>query len=137
MKSYLLDTNCLISFVIERIQSRTAAISARFESATNLECEIIVTPHVISEFVFVLTGVYDRPEQKVHKMIVDLKDTPGIRIDAPYRAETLLDLWPAKIKDYGDALTAMAARELGVPILTFDKHFIKQLKKEGIEYERP
>ena len=137
MKSYLLDTNSLISFVVERIPEQTTAISSRFESAFNLECDLIVTPHVLSEFVFVLTGVYGRSDTEVSKMINDLLDTPGIRTSTAYNAALLFELWPQAIKDYGDAFTAMVSLELDTPILTFDKDFIKQLKRKNIPCEKP
>lgn len=137
MNSYLLDTNGLISFVIQRVPEQTASISARLESAANLECEIVITPFVISEFVYVLSSVYERTDSELKEMVSDLFNTPGIKIANPYNPEKLLDLWPEKIKDYGDALTAMAALELNIPVLTFDKDFIKHLRKANIQFEKP
>lgn len=137
MKSYLLDTNSLISFVVDRNLEQTGAISNRFELAANLECELIITPHVISEFIYVLTGVYNRSDSEVRQMIKDLLNTPGIKTSNPYDPELLLELWPGKIKDYGDSVTAMASIKIDTPILTFDKDLIKQLKRANIQYEKP
>ena len=51
-----------------------------------------------------------------------------------YFPETIFTFWPDSIRDYGDAVLAAAAKELTLPIYTFDKRFAKYLDKLNIEF---
>ncbi len=132
MNSFLIDTNCLISYVTDRNPAQTAKIAGIFEDASNLKCEIYIISNVITEFVYTLQTVYGQDPKFISKMLSDLLANPGIEYTQTYNIDFIFNLWPSKIKDYEDAVIASAAVELGIPIITFDKGFSKQLSNSKI-----
>jgi predicted nucleic-acid-binding protein len=127
MNSFLMDTNCLISYVTDRNPGQAEKIAEIIENASNLNYKIYIVSNVITEFVYTLQSVYGQDPKFISKMLSDLLTNPGIEYHESYNPGVILNLWPNKIKDYGDAVLASATIELDIPILTFDKDFSKQL----------
>ena len=127
MNSFLIDTNCLISYVTDRAPEQQEKVSRIIEEASNLRLRIHVISNVITEFVYTLQGVYHTQEQLIAELIDDLLETPGIEFQETYNVQNVLAIWPKKIRDYGDAVLAAAAMELSIPVLTFDKRLSRQL----------
>ncbi len=132
MNSFLIDANCLISYVTDRNPAQTAKIAGIFEDASNLKCEIYIISNVITEFVYTLQTVYGQDPKFISKMLSDLLANPGIEYTHTYNIDLLFNLWLGKIKDYGDAVIASASVELGIPVITFDRDFSKQLSSSRI-----
>ncbi len=135
MSNYLIDTNCLISYTTTRNKKQTEKISEYIEDASNIKSEIIIISNIITEFVYTLQSVYKVDSKYISEMLVDVFNNPGIKYHHGYFISQILALWPAIIKDYGDAVLAAAASELNITILTFDKPFSKQLSNTNIPYE--
>ena len=135
MNTYLIDTNCLISYTTTRSKNQTEKISEYIEDASNLKSEIIIISNIITEFVYTLQSVYKVDSKFISGMLVDVFKNPGIKYHHGYFINRILALWPNKIKDYGDAVLAAAASELKIPVLTFDKPFSSQLSNTNIPYE--
>lgn len=134
MKKYLLDTNALISFVTDRNPSQQAIVAPLFASASRMKCTLICHQFVLTEFVFVMTRVYGVPPEKVNAMVRDLIVMPGIELYQETDFKTLLSIWPASIKDFGDAVIATTAKAVkGSTVVTFDEKFKSALKKLGID----
>ncbi|WKZ20073.1 MAG: PIN domain-containing protein [Candidatus Jettenia sp. CY-1] len=127
MNSFLIDTNCLISYTTTRSKIQSERISEYIENASNFQAEIIIISNTITEFVYTLQSIYKVDSVFINHMLRDLFKNPGIKHQQGYFISTILSLWPDTIKDYGDAVLAAAASELKIPILTFDKPFSKQL----------
>ncbi len=136
MNSYILDTNALISFITDRDIHQQSKIAAYFEEAAMMNCELIIIDAVINEFVYVLEQVYRIRPIKIADMIKSLIKTPGIKLIGSFNLESLLDFWPVKIDDYGDASLALYAKTSNIPIITFDKKLTKQLMKEKIPVKK-
>jgi predicted nucleic acid-binding protein len=135
MKSFLIDTNCLLSFVTDRNPSQLEKISAVIEEAARLNLVLYILPNVISEFVYVLQNVYEKDDLVIVGMLRDLHATPGIELRSSFELDGILEIWPQPVKDYGDAVLAAASETLRIPVLTFDRDFAKQLKKANITCE--
>jgi len=133
MSSFLVDTNCLISYVTDRNPGQTEKIAEVIEDASNLKCTIYLISNVITEFVYTIQIVYGQDSKFISRILSDLIANPGIEYLHSYNLKLILNLWPNKIKDYGDAVIAAAALELDVQILTFDKDFSKQLARSRIK----
>ncbi|MDN3510549.1 MAG: PIN domain-containing protein [Candidatus Jettenia sp.] len=127
MNSFLIDTNCLISYTTTRSKIQSERISEYIENASNFQAEITIISNTITEFVYTLQSIYKVDSVFINHMLRDLFKNPGIKHQQGYFISTILSLWPDTIKDYGDAVLAAAASELKIPILTFDKPFSKQL----------
>lgn len=135
MRRYLLDTNCLISFLTDRNIDQQNKISQYFEDAGNLKNELLVACNIISELVYVLEKVYGIAVKKISHIIKALINTPGIIVYNNFYPVTLLDVWPDLIPDYGDAVLTSVALEENLPVITFDRTFSKQLKVLKIKAE--
>ncbi len=133
MNTTILDTNCLISFVSDRNPGQQEKIADLLDKAGRLQSVLIIHHHVISEFVYVLTGVYGLDAEETRQMIVDLIAMPGVLTPSEIDVQRLLALWPAHIPDYGDAvLAAFCQQTRGASIVTFDRKFNRVLRKAGI-----
>jgi predicted nucleic-acid-binding protein len=134
VKKYIIDTNVLISFVTDRNMSQQEIVAPLFVSASKLKCTLVCHQFALTEFVFVMTRVYGIPPEKVNNMVRDLIVMPGIELYQETDFKTLLSLWPASIKDFGDAVIATTAKSVkGSTVVSFDEKFKNALKKLGIE----
>jgi predicted nucleic-acid-binding protein len=120
VKRYYIDTNCLISFVTDRNISQQKRISPFIEDAAVLRHKLIITSHVITEFVYVCTAVYKLDSLLVRSLILDLLHTPGMEVVEEYSLAFVLHVWPSFISDYGDAVLAASVQKNGGMLLTFD-----------------
>ena len=127
MNSFLIDTNCLVSYVTDRAPDQQEKVSRIIEDAAKLNTQIHLIPNVITELLYTLQGVYHTRGQLIAELIGDLLETPGVVLHETFRIGNVLTIWPRKIRDYGDAVLAAAAMDLNIPVLTFDKSFAKQL----------
>jgi len=134
MKSFIIDTNCLLSYVIDRNPEQYECMDHIFKRASVLEQEIVITSNVITEFVYVLQTIYKTADTLISEMISDLLKNTGITFLHGYFPETIVKYWPTHIQDYGDAVIAASASILKFPVYTFDKSFASQLKKLKINY---
>lgn len=130
MKRYIIDTNALISFVTDRNIDKQKRISILFEEVAQLKVVLLCPQNVITEFVYVLDKIYNLPKIKINTMIQDIMKTPGVEIVHELSLERLLDLWPGKIADFGDAVvTSLSFQFKGSIIPTFDNSLSKKLNK--------
>jgi len=135
MTDYLIDTNCLLSYFTDRSPAQHAVISRYVLRASRLELSLSVTPHVLSELVYVLCRVYQEPDTRVADLVTKTLDTPGINYLDTHPVRAVLALWPGEMAGYGDAVLAATARKTGLPVLTFDRAFARELKRLEITHE--
>lgn len=132
MKTYIIDTNALLSFVTDRNPEQQEVVSTLFELAASSKCKILCHLHVIAEFVYVLEKVYHHSKVAINQMIVDFMAMPGIEIRDEINFKVLLDYWPNSIADFGDAVVATLWKSNSeASMVTFDKKFIKELQQLG------
>lgn len=138
MKTVVIDTNALLSFVTDRAPAQQEVVSEVFEQAACTRCRILCHQHVLSEFVYVLEKVYGHSKASIHDMISDFLAMPGIEIRHEIDFHVLLNLWPNSIADFGDAVIAtLWTAAPKATIVTFDKKFRKELTKIGANVHRP
>jgi len=130
VKTYIIDTNALLSFVTDRIPDQQEKAAELFNQAARMKCLIRCHQHVLTEFVYVLDKVYSYAKSSINQMVTDFIAMPGIRIDHEIDFKVLMDYWPNSISDFGDAVVATQWRmNKQALVVTFDKRFIKELKK--------
>jgi predicted nucleic acid-binding protein len=133
MKKIIIDTNALISFVTDRNLKQQKKIAQLLQDTSKLRLTIQCHHHVISEFVYVLSSIYNCSNEAINQMISDFIAMPGIEIITDVNLTTLLDYWPDRITDYGDAvIAAQCKNSKGSAIATFDKKFKKSIKDIGL-----
>jgi len=131
MKTILLDTNGLISFVTTRNPDQNRVI---FELFSNADFRINIISNVISEFVYVMDKVYNTKTDNIAQMVTDLIHMPNVEFLEGYFPEKIFNIWPKKIVEFGDSVLAAASLVSKIPIYTFDKKFSTQLKKINCSY---
>ena len=134
MNKIIIDTNALISFVTDRNLKQQKKITQLLHNASRLKITILCHHHVISEFVYVLSSIYNCRNEDIHRMISDFIAMPGIEITTEVNLTTLLNYWPKRITDYGDAvIAAQCKNNKGTAIATFDKKFKKSVEDIGLQ----
>ena len=134
MKTLVIDTNALISFVTDRNLGQQEKIAAVFDDAAQLKITILCPQNVLTEFVYVLEKIYKQPKSQIRSMMADFIALPGVQIIHTVDFETLLEFWPDKIGDFGDAIIAVVCKaKKGAWVATFDEKFIRALQSAGLK----
>ncbi len=134
MNRYLPDTNTLLSYITDRNEKQQKIISIFFEKASTGHAELYITETVLSEFVYVMCSVYQAPALTISDILRSLASTPGIIFISSLDLDTVIDLWPQKISDYGDAVLSSHAVRMNIPVITFDRKLKNQMKKAGVPF---
>ncbi len=126
MKSYFLDTNCLISYLTDRNVDQQERITPFIECAAVQSHNIIIIQHIVTECVYVLSSVYHIQKIHIAHMLNAIIQTPGMFVDSYFSILDVLGFWPSTFRDYGDAVLATAAQLRKGVILTFDERFYRE-----------
>lgn len=130
MKTVVIDTHALISFLTDRNPEQQDKIASLLQDAAELRITVLIHHHVLSEFVYVLDSIYEIPKTSINAMISDLAEMPGIEFISSLDVATLLSLWPESVADYSDAMIVSASLAVkGSVIATFDKNLRKSLSR--------
>ena len=133
MKTYVIDTNAIISFVTDRNLAQQAVVAPLFSAAARLKCTLVCHQFVLTEFIFVLDKVYGTPKETINAMVRDFIAMPGVQMRHETDFNKVLSLWPESITDFGDAIVASVGKAIkGAVIVTFDGKFKSALKARGI-----
>jgi len=133
VKTTVIDTNALISFVTDRDPAQQEKIAALFDEAAKLKRIILCPQNALTEFVYVLDSVYGTSKKKIRLMIQDFLALPGVEIVNDIDFESVLKFWPKSLPDFGDAIVASVCQShKGSVLATFDRKFIKALTKLNI-----
>ncbi len=133
MKRIVLDTNVLVSFLTDRDAEQQAQAAALFEAAAQGEVEIVLHQMVVAEMVYVLGNLYQVETREIAAMVDDLLSSPGAKPVDELSWTLVLELWPDRVPDFADAVLAAVAREGRYDaVATFDRRFVRRLRKEGI-----
>lgn len=133
MTAVVLDTNVLVSYLVDREPDQQRRAERLIRRAADGELEAVLPQIVTTELVFVLSNFYRQPADEVAEILRDLMSLPGIRALDELDWQTVLALWPARIPSFADAAVAAAAKRQRFAVATFDRSFAKRLRREGIE----
>lgn len=90
MKSIVLDTNCLLSFLKNRNERQFSVMGSIFRRISDPELEGIITGHAVSELVFVIKNVYHVTGPQIHDILTDILDNHGVRFLEGYYIDPAL-----------------------------------------------
>lgn len=134
MKRVVIDTNFLISFVTDRNKEQQEQAALLFDAAQRSRLVILCHQNVVTEFVYVLNRIYKVESPAINTMLHELLSTPGIEVINDLDHLKLLDIWPAKCADYGDAvLLAYCKATKDAVLATFDQKLIKAAQGIGVK----
>lgn len=129
----LLDTNVLVSFLIDRDSVQQERAAELLDRAADNELEAIIHQFVIAELIYVLTTTYATPKATVAEAVRDLLSLPGAVLRDAMPWTVVLELWPEEIGDFTDACLLAIAEAGNVDrIATFDRRLIRRLRARGL-----
>ncbi len=133
----LVDANFIISFFIERNRSQRELSRELFEQAAAGQTSLLLAQLTVFETAYVLQSVYDQSPRETAVIIESLLQTPGSKVidDVPW--SRLITLWPDFVPHLTDAALASIAIEESCVVATFDKRFVRRLRKLEIEVWEP
>lgn len=133
MKRIVLDANVLLSYLTDRDPQQQEAAARLFNQAAEGEHALVLHQVAITEMVYVLRNVYRVEKIEIAAMIREVLALPGIIAMDEIVWSLLLDLWPGKFHDFGDAaLAAVAIDGRYDAVATFDSPFARQLERQGL-----
>jgi predicted nucleic acid-binding protein len=133
MRQVLVDTNVLLSFLTDRNLEQQERAAELFQKAGGGEHVLLVPQVALTEMVYVLLNLYRVSAADVAATLGDLLDMPGVLAVDEVSWPEVLDLWPATVADFGDAVLAAVARQQSPEaVATFDGPFTKRLRRLGL-----
>ncbi len=127
------DTNVIVSFLIDRTPGQRARVAELFDAAAREELHIVLHQAVIAESVYVLRTLYELTPIDVSETLGDLLALPGVATTDELDWSVVFSLWPRRIADFGDACLAGAAKSDAFDALaTFDAGFRRRLRRQGL-----
>lgn len=134
MRSIVLDTNVLVSFLTDRDAGQQARAADLIERGVRGELRLVLPQIVATELVYVLTNLYERPAGETAAVLRDLLATPGIEPVDELPWTRLLDLWPETVPGFADAaLVALGKAGRHDAVATFDRGLRRALVRLGQE----
>ena len=117
----LLDTNVVLRYLLEDLQDQADA------AADAIACGAEVRPEIISECVYVLSGLYEVPRDLIVESLTFVLD----EVACPRKAVVLsaLGLYRASKLDFPDCLLAAEHDVESIDVLTFDKDLNKLIHR--------
>ncbi len=133
MTRVLVDTNVLVSYLLNRSPEQQRRAADLVEAAEDPDRKLLLHQLVLAETAFVLLHTYQRTPAEVSSMLRRLLEVPGAEAVEALDWSRTLELWPATIPDFLDAGLACAAELLRpTSVATFDKPFARKLRPLGL-----
>jgi predicted nucleic acid-binding protein len=124
--SYLLDTNVILRFLTGEPEAQAQSAKTLIDRCEAGEIQLKVTPLVVAEVVFVLSGqYYAHARGEIADALIPFLESP--RLDIEDRDALILGLrhFARHSIDYADAYLAAKGQISGQTIASFDRDFRK------------
>jgi len=133
VRQIVVDTNVLLSFLTDRNVAQGNKAEALMSAAAKGEVALVLPQIVLGELVYVLRNLYNTEATEIARTLDDLLASPGVFPADQVLWSHVLELWPGRIRDFADAVLASMTLQLGYDaIATFDRAFVRQLKRENV-----
>ncbi len=129
MKTYLLDTNCLLRFFLHDIQEQYQKIKELIGQAKKGKVKLVVPGVVIPELIYSLEKFYVCSRNITAETILSLVTAPYIEVENEDIYRSALNLYKTENFDFVDCYLICKARGEEIEIFTFDKKLQKLQNK--------
>ena len=117
----LADANIILRFLIGDHPKHFDRVCELIQAASRGEIEIVVTPWVIAEVVYVMRSTYGGSNKTIASLLSDFIDGTGIVVrDYDLVADALLRFASRRI-DFVDCLLAAHGAAETIPVASFDR----------------
>ena len=125
MKSYYLDTNTLLRFLLNDIPEQADKVVDVFQQAKAGKVSLSTAQIVIFEVIFILEKYYHFSKEKIIIGIEGLLASPYLEVQDRTVFQEALEIYKAKFIDFVDCFLICKARENNSTLFTFDKNLSK------------
>ena len=126
MKRYIVDTNLILRFLTGEPASQAKLAADFFQQGENDKILLHISPIVVAETVFVLTGkIYGCAKADVAKQLMQFLSNPSFKVQELGTIEKALTIFKNHNIDFADAYLAASAMLADASIATFDRDFSK------------
>jgi predicted nucleic acid-binding protein len=133
LKRIGIDSNVVLSFLTDRDPGQRARATELFVAAAAGEHVLVVHQQVVAEAVYVLLNVYGVAANVVSSAMHDLLELPGVVTTDDLPWPELWQLWPRRLRNFGDAcLAASAKADAFDRLATFDAKFARSARRQGV-----
>ncbi len=132
MKSVVVDTNVVLSFVTDRDPRQQRAAARLFEQAASGERRIVLPQVVLIEIVYVLQNLYRTRAAETAGLLDDLLAMPHVKAENEVAWHAVLEIWPGRVRDFADAVLMTVARAGEHAVASFDRKLTRALRSLGI-----
>ena len=129
----VVDANYFLRYLVQPATTRDVAMhdvaTTLFRRVAAGREAFTTTDATIAEVVFILSSPrhYNLPRAETVALLRPILQLPGCKLPHKRRCLRALDLWTTHPSlSFVDALNAMQARELGVPLASFDVDLIEE-----------
>lgn len=133
MKSAVVDTNVVLSFVTDRDPAQQQAAARLFEQAASGELRVVLPQVVLIEIVYVLQNLYRTPAPETASLLDDLLAMPHVEADNEVAWHAVLEIWPSRVGDFADAVLVTVARTGDRAVASFDRKLKRALRSAGVK----
>jgi len=130
MKTYIIDTNAILRFILEDIPEQNLKVTKVLEKAERHEVKVILPTQVIFEVEYVLDSVYKVSVTERYEILEELISTKYINLESEnYRNHLISSIEISQSQNISlvDALLVILSKLNNAEILTFDKKILQQI----------
>ncbi len=128
MKTYLLDTNVILRYLLNDIPEQAEKARRIFNRARSLKARVKILPIILVEVVYHLIHTYKIPRNEVADTLQIFISPKWIKIENKDAILEALELFKNSKIDMVDLMLFTIAKHKGYEIVSFDKDF-KRLRR--------
>lgn len=125
MRSFLLDTNSLLRFLLNDIPDQASKVAEVLAEAKLKKIKLFVPQIVIFELFFALDKYYDLPKDQAINKIEVILASPYLDVEECKTFKEALYLFKTKNIDFVDCFLISKAEDIEASIYTFDQELKK------------
>ncbi len=125
MKTYSVDTNIFLRYLIGDDKQKRRKVKTWFEKARKGKYSLVVEPFVIVEVAHMLSRYYKLPKQNVCELLRGILGLEFLLMDYRIDLARAIDMYESAGIDFVDALLYVRAKEKKANLLSFDSDFDK------------
>jgi predicted nucleic acid-binding protein len=128
-----IDANVIVSLVTDRDPGQTDKARRLFAASRVGDVALLLPQCALAESVYVLRKLYRVPMERIAQIFVQVVSLPGVTPVHVCSWETVFELWPVQLAQFGDALAVAVAHHAGATQLaTFDRALGREAKRFGL-----